>query len=79
MAVLLEASLAVLLLGWHIVCDVRVVALLREPDNNDDDGIDENLSLKIMRMVMMMPRKMATLIKDLCSHLTRLSQTVSST
>ena len=48
MAVLLEASLAVLLLGWHIVCDVRVVALLREPGDNDDDGIDDSLSLKIM-------------------------------
>ena len=44
MAVLLEASLTILLLGWHIVCDVCVVALLREPDHDkdDDDGDDDD-------------------------------------
>ena len=35
--ILLEASLAILLLGWDIVRDVGVVALLREPDDDDDD------------------------------------------
>ena len=40
-AVLLEAGLALLFLGWHVVRDVRVVALLRKPGGHlesDGDG-----------------------------------------
>ena len=40
--VLLEASLTIFLLSWDIVGDVRVVALLREPDDEDDDEDEDD-------------------------------------
>ena len=40
-AVLFEAGLTLLLLGWHVVGDVRVVALLGEPVNEDDEDDDD--------------------------------------
>ena len=46
--VLLEAGLALLLLCWHVVRDVRVVALLRKPggyfesDNLESDNLESD-------------------------------------
>ena len=55
--VLLEAGLALLFLGWHVVRDVRVVALLRKPGGHlesDGDGqADGNGS--ILEMIFLSP------------------------
>ena len=55
--VLLEAGLALFFLGWHVVRDVRVVALLRKPGGHlesDGDGqADGNGS--ILEMILFSP------------------------
>ena len=57
MAVLLETGLTLLLLSWHVVGDVRVVALLRKPGGHlesDGDGqADGNGS--ILEMILLSP------------------------
>ena len=58
MAVLLEAGLALFFLGWHVVRDVRVVALLRKPGGHlvESDGngqADGNGS--ILEMIFLSP------------------------
>ena len=57
MAVLLEAGLALLFLCWHIVRDVRVVALLRKPGGHlESDGDGQAVgSGSILEMILLSP------------------------
>ena len=57
MAVLLEAGLALLFLGWHVVRDVRVVALLRKPGGHleSDGGGQADGNGSILEVILLSP------------------------
>ena len=56
-AVLLEAGLALLFLSWHVVRDVRVVALLRKPGGHleSDGGGQADGNGSILEVILLSP------------------------